>query len=508
MHRVTSPATRLPTTDIDLIVRSRNHWNPFSVLGIHELAATPADQKTWVIRGFLPEARRPGWSTCRKASRASRCPWSGFTPTASSSRISPSDQAVSLIGSGSRTTRDTRGISSIPISSARSSPISTCTCWPKGRTTATTSGSVRTSRPIAGFAASISRSGPRMPQRVSVIGNFNHWDGRRHPMGNRGATGIWELFIPDLCQGEVYKYEVKSRHDGYLVQKSDPYGFAAELRPRTASVVWDVSKFDWHDHEWLAERGQAPGSRPSRSPCTRCTWAHGSEAATAASFLSYRELADQLVAHLEHTHFTHVELMPITEHPFDGSWGYQPVGYFAPDLAIRHARLTSPTSSTPCTSMATASSSTGCPPTSPTTRTAWATSTGRICTSIPTRGWASTAIGAPRSSTTAGPRCETSCSATPCSGSIGTTSTACGSTPSPRCSTSTIHAKPGEWIPNKFGGNENLEAIDFLKRLNELCHHEHPGVLTSPRNRRAGRACRGRPTWAAWASASNGTWAG
>ena len=82
-------------------------------------------------------------------------------------------------------------------------------------------------------------------QRVSVIGNFNHWDGRRHPMRNRGATGIWELFIPDLCEGEVYKFEIKSRHDGYLVQKSDPYGFAAELRPKTASMVWDVTKFAW-----------------------------------------------------------------------------------------------------------------------------------------------------------------------------------------------------------------------------------------------------------------------
>ena len=96
-------------------------------------------------------------------------------------------------------------------------------------------------------------------QRVSVIGNFNHWDGRRHPMGNRGATGIWEIFIPDLCQGEVYKYEVKSRHGGYLVQKSDPYGFAAEMRPRTASVVWDVTKFDWNDQEWLANRAVKQG---------------------------------------------------------------------------------------------------------------------------------------------------------------------------------------------------------------------------------------------------------
>ena len=98
-------------------------------------------------------------------------------------------------------------------------------------------------------------------QRVSVIGNFNHWDGRRHPMGNRGATGIWEIFIPDLCQGEVYKYEIKSRHDGYLVLKSDPYGFAAELRPKTASVVWDVNKFSWNDHEWLAHARPAAGPR-------------------------------------------------------------------------------------------------------------------------------------------------------------------------------------------------------------------------------------------------------
>ena len=89
-----------------------------------------------------------------------------------------------------------------------------------------------------------------------MIGNFNHWDGRRHPMRNRGATGIWELFIPDLCEGEVYKFEIKSRNHGYLVQKSDPYGFAAELRPKTASVVWDLTKFTWDDDEWMATRAQ------------------------------------------------------------------------------------------------------------------------------------------------------------------------------------------------------------------------------------------------------------
>ncbi len=135
-------------------------------------------------------------------------------------------------------------------------------------------------------------------QRVSVIGNFNHWDGRRHPMGNRGASGIWELFIPDLCEGEVYKYEVKSRHNGYLVDKSDPYGFAAELRPRTASVVWDISKLEWHDQEWLAKRAarQALDQPIAVYEVHLGSWKRGGDG---TEFLTYRELADQLVAHLE-----------------------------------------------------------------------------------------------------------------------------------------------------------------------------------------------------------------
>ena len=131
--------------------------------------------------------------------------------------------------------------------------------------------------------------------RVSVIGNFNHWDGRRHPMGNRGATGIWELFIPDLCQGEVYKYEVKSRHGGYLVEKSDPYGFAAEMRPRTASVVWDVTDLKWNDQEWLAERVVRQGlDKPiAVYELHPGSWKRGEF----GEFLNYRTLADQLVVH-------------------------------------------------------------------------------------------------------------------------------------------------------------------------------------------------------------------
>ena len=315
-------------------------------------------------------------------------------------------------------------------------------------------------------------------QRVSVVGDFNHWDGRRHPMGNRGATGIWELFIPDLVQGEVYKFEIKSRHQGYLIQKTDPYGFAAELRPKTASIVWDVNHFTWGDQEWMATRAerQALDKPIAVYEVHLGSWKRSVE--HGGGFLNYRELADQLVAHLDHTHFTHIELLPITEHPFDGSWGYQPVGYFAPtsrygtpddfayfvDTMHRHGY-------------------------------------GVLLDWVPAhfpndahglgyfdgshlyehsdprlgehRDWGTKIFNYGRAEVRNflfgnalfwldryhidGLRVDAVASMLYLDYS----------------------RQPGEWLPNVFGGNENLEAIDFLKRLNELCHREHPGVLTS-----------------------------
>ena len=182
---------------------------------------------------------------------------------ASSWRSSPSGPRHFPTGSRSRTTRGIPGILSIPTSSARVLTDFDLHLLGEGthyRNYERLGAHIQMHRGFQGVNFAVWAPNA---QRVSVIGNFNHWDGRRHPMGNRGATGIWELFIPDLCQGEVYKYEVKSRHGGYLVEKSDPYGFAAEMRPRTASVVWDVTKFEWNDQEWLAKRAAAPGPRPA-----------------------------------------------------------------------------------------------------------------------------------------------------------------------------------------------------------------------------------------------------
>jgi 1,4-alpha-glucan branching enzyme len=169
-------------------------------------------------------------------------------------------------------------------------------------------------------------------ERISVIGDFNQWDGRRHPMRPRGASGVWEIFIPGLQQGDLYKFEIKTRYQGYMATKSDPCGFAAELRPKTASVVWDIDGYQWHDSEWMAARRMRQSFEAPLAiyEVHLGSWKREPDAQYGHRWLSYRELAEQLVPYVKELGYTHIELMPITEYPFDGSWGYQTVGYFAP----------------------------------------------------------------------------------------------------------------------------------------------------------------------------------
>ncbi len=165
-------------------------------------------------------------------------------------------------------------------------------------------------------------------ERVSVIGPFNFWDDRVDVMRHRPG-GVWELFLPNLPVGTEYKYSVKSRLLGYKADKTDPYGFAAQKRPATASIVWDIDNLVWHDAEWMESRAakQAIDQPINIYEVHLGSWKRGPED---NGFIGYRELAHQLVAHALEVGYTHIELLPITEHPFDGSWGYQVTGYFAP----------------------------------------------------------------------------------------------------------------------------------------------------------------------------------
>ena len=160
-------------------------------------------------------------------------------------------------------------------------------------------------------------------QRVSVIGDFNTWDGRRHPMRLRRECGVWEIFIPGVGEGACYKFEIRSREGQLLPHKADPYGFAAELRPSTASVVHALTPRN-------VPPRIAPGSRLDRPVSIYevhlGSWRRRSD----GGFLDWQELAEQLIPYASELGFTHLELLPISEHPFDGSWGYQPLGLYAP----------------------------------------------------------------------------------------------------------------------------------------------------------------------------------
>ena len=165
-------------------------------------------------------------------------------------------------------------------------------------------------------------------ERVSVVGDFNNWDGRRHPLRACGDKGIWELFIAGLTAGDLYKFEIRGRRHGHLHLKSDPYGQRFELRPNTASVVTADSRFSWSDEAWLQARKDADWlHRPmSIFEVHLGSWQRDEQ----GDFLNYRELAKRLVAYVTQLGFTHIELLPITEHPYDASWGYQTLGYYAP----------------------------------------------------------------------------------------------------------------------------------------------------------------------------------
>jgi 1,4-alpha-glucan branching enzyme len=165
-------------------------------------------------------------------------------------------------------------------------------------------------------------------QSIQVVGDFNFWDGRQHAMRKQVPSGIWELFVPMAKVGQKYKFRIRTL-DGQTIDKSDPYGFYAELPPRTASVITEIGKYTWSDDQWMHKRATED---PLRKPISVYELHLGSwrrDSRGIHGWMNYREIAHQVVDYCRQTGFTHIELMPVSEHPFTGSWGYQTVGYFS-----------------------------------------------------------------------------------------------------------------------------------------------------------------------------------
>lgn len=310
--------------------------------------------------------------------------------------------------------------------------------------------------------------------RVSVVGPFNNWDGRLYPMRKLFDQGLWELFVPNMEPGTVYKYEIKAPGNPLPFLKADPYAFAAEKRPKTASIVSDISGFSWDDAEWVKARDQRFAKPMSIYEVHLGSWKRH---LTTNEFYTYRELADTLIPYVKDLGYTHIELLPISEHPYDPSWGYQVTGYFAPT-----SRFGTPEDF--------AFFVNECHKNNIGVILDWVPAhftkddhglrqfdgTALYEHQDPRQGehkdWGTKIFNFGRNEVKNflisnavfwidkyhidGLRVDAVASMLYLDYS----------------------REEGQWVPNKYGGRENLEAIDFLKRFNEVVHQEFPGVVT------------------------------
>jgi 1,4-alpha-glucan branching enzyme len=313
-------------------------------------------------------------------------------------------------------------------------------------------------------------------ERVSVIGDFNGWDGRCHPMRVRGSSGVWEIFIPGLQEGEHYKFEIRSRQGAILV-KSDPYAFYTEVRPKTANIICDINKYRWSDGKWMDKRKKI---NQMEKPLSIYEVHLGSWMRVAEEnnrFLTYREIAPKLVEYVKEMGFTHLELLPVAEHPLDASWGYQVTQYFAPT-----SRFGPPEDFMYLVDL--------CHQNNIGVIIDW------VSGHFPKDGHGLMQFDGTCLYEHADPRQGEHVD-------WGTLIFNYGRNEVRNFLLSNLlfwldkyhvdgirvdavasmlyqdySRKEGEWIPNKYGGKENLDAIDFLKEMNQVAHNYYPGMLS------------------------------
>ena len=312
-------------------------------------------------------------------------------------------------------------------------------------------------------------------ERVSVVGDFNNWDGRIHAMRVRGGSGIWEIFIPGLAAGDLYKFEIRNRATGAVQVKADPFARQFEIRPSTAAVIHAGSEHVWNDGDWMRTRAQRDWLHTAMNiyEIHAGSWKLHPD----GSFFSWRELADTLVPYAAEMGYTHIELMPVTEHPLDASWGYQTTGYFAPssrfgsaddfrhfvDACHRHGLGV---------------------------LLDW------VPGHFPMDAWALARFDGTALFEHEDPRLGVHQDWGTYIFNYGRAEVKGFLLASAHYWLSEFHLdglrvdavasmiyldysrKHGEWLPNKFGGRENLDAIDFLREMNSMVHERFPGALT------------------------------
>ncbi len=312
-------------------------------------------------------------------------------------------------------------------------------------------------------------------RRVAVVGDFNRWDGRRHVMRLRFGTGVWEIFVPAIGEGTLYKYEIVGADGELLPLKSDPVGFGAELRPSTASIVRRTDRFTWTDQAWMSarERGERRRTPLSIYEVHLGSWRRGYH----GEWLSYDDLAKTLVPYAAEMGFTHIELLPVTEHPLDASWGYQPIGLFAPT-----SRFGDPAAFARFVDRC------------------HGAGLGVIVDWVPAH-FPVDPHGLARFDGTAlyeheDPRLGFHPDWNTAIFNFGRREVVNYLIANALYWLDRFHIdglrvdavasmlyldysrKDGEWLPNKHGGHENLEAVDFLRRLNATVYARHPGAMT------------------------------
>ncbi len=456
------------------------HENPFDVLGPHEIDHD--GRRALAVRAFLPDTQR-AWvvDEAHGAPRPMRrihpaglfeaiCPLEANGHLATAPPAAPQYQLRALTRSGETTTMHDPYAYPPLLTDYDLYLLGEGTHW---KSYERLGAHLRTIDGVTGVNFAVWAPNA---ESVAVVGEFNKWDRRRHAMRKHVPSGVWELFIPQVAEGTQYKFAVKHR-GGHVVEKCDPYGFAAEVPPRTANIVANLDRYQWRDDEWIANR---PRHNAIDGPISVYEVHLGSwrrDPSEPDRWLSYREIAPQLVDYCQRMGYTHIELLPVSEHPFTGSWGYQTTGYYAAT-----SRYGTPQDFMYLVDL--------CHRSGIGVIVDWVPAhfpkddhglrrfdgTALYEHADPRQGehpdWGTMIFNYGRSEVKNfllsnalfwfdkyhidGLRVDAVASMIYLDYS----------------------REEGEWVPNCFGGRENLEAIDFLKRFNEESHLQYPGVLT------------------------------